>query len=154
MTGFVLLPDSWTAPAGISFTPGWMADGTHFPDDVNNTYDSWEWKKMEEAGAVFIPAGGYVYERGYDVDYYCSQKYGGRYWVASDTVVSINGDSFTPNYTAPNGNYPITYASIRLVVDSNQSRRFTNVKRASAAILFGWPPIFFLGARLVCGVNS
>lgn len=119
MTGFVLLPDEWTTPAGLSFTPGWMAAGTNFPTDVNNTYDSWDWKKMEEAGAVFIPAGGYVYEQGYSIDYYCSQKYGGRYWVAPDTVVSINGDSFTPNYTQTNGNYPITYASIRLVVDSN-----------------------------------
>ncbi len=119
MTGFVLLPDEWTTPAGLSFTPGWMADGTNFPTDVNNTYDSWDWKRMEEAGAVFIPAGGYVYEQGYSIDYYCSQKYGGRYWVAPNTVVSIDGDSFIPNYTQTNGNYPITYASIRLVVDAN-----------------------------------
>ncbi|MBO7121968.1 MAG: hypothetical protein J6V90_01645 [Treponema sp.] len=122
MTGFILLPDSWTAPAGISFTPGWMAAGTNFPTDVNNTYDSWDWKKMEEAGAVFLPAGGYLYTQGSTIDYYCSQKYGGRYWNASDSdphVASIDGDGLTPNYTNLSPYYPIKYASIRLVVDSN-----------------------------------
>lgn len=121
MTGFILLPDSWTAPAGISFTPGWMAAGTNFPTDVNNTYDSWDWKKMEEAGAVFLPAGGYLYTQGSTIDYYCSQKYGGRYWNGSDSdhVASIDGDGLTPNYTNSSPYYPIKYASIRLVVDSN-----------------------------------
>lgn len=116
ITGFVLLPDEgWTTPSGLSFTPGWMADGTNFPTDVNNTYDSWQWKKMEEAGAVFIPAGGYCYIQGSTVDYGCSQKYGGRYWDSSNTVTSINGNSITPNYTSSNANYTPFYASIRLV---------------------------------------
>lgn len=121
MTGFILLPDSWTAPAGISFTPGWMAAGANFPTDVNNTYDSWDWKKMEEAGAVFLPAGGYLYTQGSTIDYYCSQKYGGRYWNGSDSdhVASIDGDGLTPNYTNSSPYYPIKYASIRLVVDAN-----------------------------------
>ena len=118
MTGVILLPDNWTAPAGISFTPGWLASGTDFPT-VNNTYNTWDWKKMEEAGAVFLPAGGWAYNRGSDYGYYCSLKYGLDYWVAPSTVAYISGNSIDTNFTSTDGNYPLTYASIRLVVDAN-----------------------------------
>lgn len=113
MTGVILLPDNWTAPAGISFTPGWMASGTDLPN-VNNTYNTWDWKKMEEAGAVFLPAGGWAYNRGSDYGYGGSSKYGLDYWVAQDTAVYISGNSINTNFTST-GNYPLTYASIRLV---------------------------------------
>ncbi len=113
MTGVILLPDNWTAPAGISFTPGWMESGTDLPN-VNNTYNTWDWKKMEEAGAVFLPAGGWAYHQGSNYGYSGSLKYGLDYWVAQDTAVNISGNSINTNFTST-GNYPLTYASIRLV---------------------------------------
>ena len=47
--GFILLPDEWKLPAGLSFT------------GENDTYTSDEWSVMEAAGAVFLPASGYRY---------------------------------------------------------------------------------------------
>ena len=49
--GYVFLPDDWT----LSVT--FKADGT--PED--NKYTESEWEEMSEAGAVFLPAGGYNY---------------------------------------------------------------------------------------------
>ena len=53
VTGFVLLPDNWTLPAGLEFTSG--VNG----DFAQNNYSAADWTKMEENGAVFLPAAGY-----------------------------------------------------------------------------------------------
>ena len=68
--GIILLPDNWSgAPAGISFVTfvdkdevEWTADSYYDIPDNAYTYNSLtesEWKKMESAGAVFLPAAGY-----------------------------------------------------------------------------------------------
>ncbi|MBO6305892.1 MAG: leucine-rich repeat protein [Paludibacteraceae bacterium] len=50
--GYVLLPDSWTLPAGLSFTAN--------PNNwTTNVYTAEQWTQMEAAGAVFLPAAGY-----------------------------------------------------------------------------------------------
>lgn len=46
--GFVILPDSWTQPTGVTFTP----------NGPNNNYTLQQWAKMEKAGAIFLPASG------------------------------------------------------------------------------------------------
>lgn len=51
--GLILLPDGWTAPAGITFTSG---TGVGFDKNVYSS-DDWE-NKLEPSGAVFLPAGG------------------------------------------------------------------------------------------------
>lgn len=48
--GMIILPDEWTLPAGLTFTPGNSA--------WSNTYTIAEWSQMEAAGAVFLPASG------------------------------------------------------------------------------------------------
>ena len=48
--GMIILPDEWTLPAGLTFTPGNSA--------WSNTYTIAEWTQMEAAGAVFLPASG------------------------------------------------------------------------------------------------
>lgn len=56
--GAILLPDNWenVKPSGVSF---WSySEGNandHFSD---NTYTAKQWEKMEDAGAVFLPAAG------------------------------------------------------------------------------------------------
>lgn len=46
--GTILLPDTWTLPAGVTFkTSG------------SNTYTTTQWKTMEGNGAVFLPWSGY-----------------------------------------------------------------------------------------------
>ena len=50
--GFILLPDGWSAPAEITFTSG--TNILYY----KNTYSLQQWNLMENAGAVFLPAGG------------------------------------------------------------------------------------------------
>ena len=49
--GLVVLPDGWTLPDGLKFTPG--MNGW----DANN-YSVKVWQRMENAGALFLPATG------------------------------------------------------------------------------------------------
>ncbi len=50
-TGYILLPDVWSAPSSLKFTAN--------PDNfTTNRYSASEWSKMEAAGAVFLPCAG------------------------------------------------------------------------------------------------
>ena len=49
--GYVLLPDDWTLPDGLSFTPRSAYS--------SNIYTTGDWAQMETNGAVFLPCGGY-----------------------------------------------------------------------------------------------
>ncbi|MBO5987862.1 MAG: hypothetical protein J6Q03_00075 [Paludibacteraceae bacterium] len=55
--GMVILPDNFDS-TGIRFTPSVLNDDDKFHADMTNIYDAEEWKKMEEAGAVFFPCAG------------------------------------------------------------------------------------------------
>ena len=48
--GLVILPDVWTLPDGLNFTPG--------TGNWQNSYTTEQWNQMESAGAVFLPAAG------------------------------------------------------------------------------------------------
>lgn len=50
--GYILLPDTWTIPTGLSFTANASSYAT-------NSYSGDNWTKMENAGAVFLPCAGY-----------------------------------------------------------------------------------------------
>ncbi len=52
MSGVVVLPDAWQLPEGVTFSP-------RAADYTTNAYDAAAWAKMEEAGALFLPAAGY-----------------------------------------------------------------------------------------------
>lgn len=69
--GLILLPDNWTLPDSCQFSPGengWS----------RNRYSLRQWQKMEEAGAVFLRAGGYRWgSRTFGIDV------GGNYWLAT-----------------------------------------------------------------------
>ena len=50
--GYIILPDDWSAPSEIVFTP--------LSEDCSvNAYDKKSWEKMESLGAVFMPFAGY-----------------------------------------------------------------------------------------------
>ena len=51
-TGLILLPDDWNMPEDCQFNPGMY-------EYERNQYSLNQWQKMEESGAVFLPAGGY-----------------------------------------------------------------------------------------------
>jgi hypothetical protein len=48
--GWIFLPDNWTCPAGITFSPGFGY--------ANNIFNIEQWLQIEEAGAIFLPSAG------------------------------------------------------------------------------------------------
>ena len=68
VNGTIILPDNWTTPENISFTPstsqGLINQGFYYSNSNNdnfmhNTYTAEQWSIMEQSGAVFLPCGGY-----------------------------------------------------------------------------------------------
>ena len=88
--GLLLLPDQWTLPEGCSFVAGcngWEA----------NVYRDSVWLRMEEAGAIFLPAAGWKYLYVLDGSgWYVRTDYGenGNYWTSSPHS-SIGNESWT-----------------------------------------------------------
>ena len=67
VNGLILLPDSWVTPDSLSFEASinkglyWEGTGYYNPSADNythNVYTSEEWEKLEQSGAVFLPASG------------------------------------------------------------------------------------------------
>ncbi len=100
IAGIVLLPDAWTLPEGCSFTAG---AGNNYN---TNTYTSAQWTKMENAGAVFLPAAGLHHVR--------------------KDIISIGSDgnywSSTP--TDNNHAYNLYFTNIQLTAKSGTSRHY------------------------------
>lgn len=75
-TGLVILPDTWTAPEGLSLNNDLDAWD-------NNVYSIEDWGRMENAGAIFLPAAGFstgwssvsVYQFGESGNYWSSTHY-------------------------------------------------------------------------------
>lgn len=68
--GWIILPDDWEAPSGITFKP-YVTLKNGFLTSSQNGYVEYsleEWYKMEMAGAVFLPVTGYMYQK--KVSYY------------------------------------------------------------------------------------
>ena len=59
VNGLILLPDNWTCPAGITFKSGFHSSLGEEYYAAYQTFTLEQWKKMEDAGAVFLPAAGF-----------------------------------------------------------------------------------------------
>ena len=70
--GWILLPDSWKSPSGITFNSG-CSNGYS-----TNVIREVKWKLMEAQGAIFLPAAEY---RFYRACYNTEEE--GRYWTSS-----------------------------------------------------------------------
>ena len=81
ISGYMLLPDNWVLPAGLTFT----ADAK---DYATNSYSGANWTKMEQAGAVFLPADG----SRFDTDVYSVGEYG---YYQTSTVVKERNDDYS-----------------------------------------------------------
>ena len=55
IVGWVILPDDWVAPEGLTFVSDFEVDED---EDIPNQYTTNEWAAMEAAGAVFLPSTG------------------------------------------------------------------------------------------------
>ena len=93
-TGYVLLPDEWSTPSGLSFA----ADSKSYS---KNSYSYPEWSRMEAAGAVFLPAAGLRYgsvsgvgtHGNYWSSTYVASDVAYRFYFSSSTVYASNYNS-------------------------------------------------------------
>ena len=111
--GLILLPDNWTAPAGVTFKSGFASP--YGIDEYANyqTFTLADWQKLEASGAVFLPASGGRGGSGvYDV------QNDGFYWSAtpydSDLAYYLY---FRSSYADWYGSYRSYGRAVRLVQD-------------------------------------
>ena len=103
--GYVLLPDDWTCPSGLTFV---NSDSSY----TSNVYNAANWALMEAAGAVFLPAAGQRTSSNTT-----NVGTAGNYWTTSH----VNGTTGYTFHIAPNANAMrnnVTYStgcSVRLV---------------------------------------
>lgn len=137
--GLMIFPDVYTHPDGVA-SPSLINDfGGDGPDEVAVTsYDEANWKKLEDAGVVFLPCGGQrnvmsVYVNSNTDDPSDTTKKLGRYWVATlessasgETQYKASALRFACNNNNPQveptggGGNKRTYGfSVRLVRDLN-----------------------------------
>ena len=109
VNGLILLPDSWIFPRKITFVPG----------TSNQSFDAKQWKKLEDTGAVFLPAAGKRYKSGSYIycDYIGDRGY---YWSSTSNGTSnykyaLSFSSYSINIST-DGNCTNGY-SVRLVQD-------------------------------------
>ena len=112
--GLILLPDTWTCPAGVTFKSGFSDTYSVQAYADYQTLTLADWQKLEAAGAVFLPALGYRY--GSDVSYVLSSGY---YWSAPPYDSDIADEFFFYSDEAYTGSYWLRdYGrAVRLVQD-------------------------------------
>lgn len=62
--GIILLPDAWACPEGITFKSGFHTKYGASAFAEYQSFSAEEWAIMEQAGAVFLPVGGYLAPNG------------------------------------------------------------------------------------------
>ena len=112
--GLVLLPDEWRLPIGLTFSPGYEDKWT------TNEYTEQEWREMESAGAIFLPAENG--RRGHSEYPYYSYSLSGAYWTSSTGSClrfagASNSSSASPFINTYNNTNNSMGYSIRLVKD-------------------------------------
>lgn len=129
--GLIILPDDWTTPDGLTFTPS-TEKGLQ-PSEQNyisktedgyshNIYTTEQWQALEQAGAVFLPAAGDRYMSVSSVNVY------GNYWASTpiytaDNAGGINfcGSAWGSNVSAAGGGARSYGHSVRLVKDISEA---------------------------------
>ena len=126
MKGWVLLPDNWVMPSGVSIEFYWYGSGWN---DVNinttpNKYTIAQWTILENAGAVFFPVTGMRYESygAIIIDKISGDETERGYYWASDNLHFYNGsitrvlaDAVMSNNYFSSYNYNGQACAVRLV---------------------------------------
>jgi len=118
----IILPDDWKCPDGITFVPsvstGMERDGHYYHNNSYNNYSHNEytfdeWQKMEDAGAVLLPAAGFRYDKEIDGDE-------GGYWLGSHRTANSAYNVVFSNEVIGVENWFAIYfgRSVRLVQDA------------------------------------
>ncbi len=61
VNGLIFLPDNWTAPDGVTFKSGFVSGSGSQAYANKQTFSLEQWRKLETAGAVFLPASSSRY---------------------------------------------------------------------------------------------
>ncbi len=111
--GLILFPDNYAHPAGASVSVSSAAYNTANKGYDSFTVDAENWTKMEEAGAVFLPAGGYRH----GTEIINAGSYGA-YWSSTSTS-SDKGTSrdFSSSKEEAYNTNRSTGCSVRLVIN-------------------------------------
>jgi len=100
--GFLILPDNWTTPKGITLDPAAQ----------ENQYTLAQWERLENAGAMFLPAASYC-----DTYYQVQQNYKlGYYWTSSAGANNANTD--IPQYLTYDYNDDYTHMTWQVTLGS------------------------------------
>jgi uncharacterized protein (TIGR02145 family) len=110
--GLVILPDNWNCPSGIVFRPGFAKEYNIIAYSQHQSYTDTEWYKLEQAGAVFLPAAGT--RSGKDIDN--EQDYG-RYWSATSNGAYVSYLRFRSGGANMHEHERSVGRSVRLVKD-------------------------------------
>ena len=129
--GLILFPDNYAHPAGASVSVSSAAYNDNNSGFGTFTVNAENWAKMEEAGAVFLPAGGYRHGTGIiDAGSY------GAYWsstsTSSDKATSMDFRSSTVEAYNTNRS---TGCSVRLVIESHTITYNANGGEGSVDVL-------------------
>lgn len=96
--GLILLPDTWTAPEGVTFKSGVASEQSVQAYADYQTFTLSDWQKLESAGAVFLPAAGVRLEKrilyAHGAMYLWTATYGATYTLmqnANSKSISIFG---------------------------------------------------------------
>ena len=73
VNGMILLPDDWSASTYYLYSTN-EGDVDYYVNVITDV----DWRRMEDAGAVFLPAAGYRF-----TDYIADASYTGMYWTSS-----------------------------------------------------------------------
>ncbi|MBQ6726448.1 MAG: hypothetical protein IJQ89_07705 [Bacteroidales bacterium] len=115
--GMVILPDLWLKPNGIVLNP----DPYVFVEGVNyyldNVFTESQWAIMEEAGATFLPAAGYLSTA---VELYSVMEFGdyhsGSHYIGNaSSIIHSSGECYIPYFTSwsTNDNYSLDFGTGR-----------------------------------------
>ena len=115
VNGIVLFPDSYTHPTGVTAPNSINSYNISFAN-AHNTRSGDDWTKMEKAGCVFLPAGGYrngtvMISGGLYGYYWTSTSSEGSAYNIYYSMSTVNTSTSTDNRN--NG------CSVRLVRDAN-----------------------------------
>lgn len=117
VNGLILLPDNWTCPKGVTFKTGLAGGYLVESYAAYQTISLADWKKLEQAGAVFLPAAG---DRT-GADIFGVQAYGDYWAVTQSGTNGVNCLEFYADMAgAFTNDHHSTGISVRLVQDAGE----------------------------------
>ena len=114
VAGRILLPDNWEMPTGVAaFQPTLKYTA--------NTYTANDWTKMENNGAVFLPAAGVMSLNDFQILIVGGVGEVGAYWSCTPSSSALMAHAFNFDSTSTGTGAMIRYLhlSVRLVRDAN-----------------------------------